>query len=378
MKTKLATSIAYLEDGMRQGLHIGAQVCVMLRGEIVADFAIGLAREGQPMRSDHRILWLSAGKPLLAVALMQLWERGLVSLDAPVSQYLPEFSQHGKDAVFVQHLLTHTHAYQPPAVDWPRLGWDEIIASICAARIPEGRVPGDYAAYDPQTGWYLLAEILQRLTGRRFYEYLQAEVLQAAGCEASSIGMGADQYKDLVAGDQLALLHDTTVTARAGQLNEGLAPVWAGDNAARAAAHNPGGGAVGPAKDLCRFYAALGEALKGSDSKKLLNAKTLRFMTSRVRAGLLDHSFKQRVDWGLGFLINSRRYGGEATPYGYGTLASDSTFGHGGVQSTTAYYDPECGLAVACKFNGLPGEAKHNKRVRDFNTLLYTDLKSIL
>jgi CubicO group peptidase (beta-lactamase class C family) len=97
-------------------------------------------------------------------------------------------------------------------------------------------------------------------------------------------------------------------------------------------------------------------------------------MTSRQRTGLKDNSFGQVIDWGLGFLINSARYGAAAIPYGYGRHASDGTFGHGGMQSSSGFADPENKLAVAIIFNGLPGEPKHQKRIHDAATALYEDL----
>lgn len=361
-----------LHEGIERGLHIGAQVCVSLRGELVADFALGNAGAGRPMRTDHRILWMSAGKPLIALALAQIWEDGRLSPDESVSEYLPEFAQNGKEGVLVRHLLTHTHAYQPPAIDWPRLAWSEIIERICASRIPEGREPGQYAAYDAQTTWYLLAEIVQRLTATSFYDFVRSAVLDPLGCNTTCIGMSAESYTRMVEADQIALMHDTSATSRDGRFENGTAPIWAGDNALRAAAHNPGGGTLGPARELCRFYEALGKIWHGEPG--IVSSATVRQMTSRVREGLLDHTFRQRVDWGLGFLVNSYRYSADATPYGYGKWASDDTFGHGGVQSSSGFCDPERDLAVAVIYNGMPGEAKHNKRAREVNSALYEDL----
>lgn len=374
MVNNLSRCTALLQQGIDRGLHMGAQVCVALKGELVADFAVGLAGKDLPLRADHRILWLSAGKPLLAVAIAQLWERGRLELGDAVSAYIPEFAEHGKSEIRISHLLTHTHAYQPPAVDWPRLSWNEVIQRICAARLPEGRRPGEYAAYDPQTTWYLLAEILQGITGEKFYDYIKSEVLVPVACKHTSIGVPAAEYTELLRQDKMALLHDTSDTARAGHLHDGLAPVWAGDNSARAAARNPGGGAVGPARDLCRFYQLLGERVLTPDSDFPLQRETAKAITARVRTGLTDHTFRQRIDWGYGFLINSSHYGGGMKPYGYGPSAGGATFGHGGVQSTSAYFDPKHQLAVAVIFNGLPGEAKHNKRSWELNSMLYQEL----
>ena len=80
------------------------------------------------------------------------------------------------------------------------------------------------------------------------------------------------------------------------------------------------------------------------------------------------------MDWGLGFILNSNRYGAETTPYGYGLHASEDAYGHGGRESSSAFADPTHDLVVIVIFNGMPGEPRHNQRVRDFNTAVYEDL----
>src|SRR3712207_4706352 len=98
------------------------------------------------------------------------------------------------------------------------------------------------------------------------------------------------------------------------------------------------------------------------------------------------------MDWGLGFLINPQARAGAgasaraptradesaepkgAAPYGYGAHASPRTFGHGGSQCCTAFADPERDLAVAIVWNGRPGEARHDERLRATLEALYSDL----
>jgi CubicO group peptidase (beta-lactamase class C family) len=359
---------------MTAGLHVGAQVCISRGGESLADFAMGWARDGYLLRPDHRILWMSAGKPLVAVAFARLWEEKRLSPEDTVAAHIPEFAANGKDMITLRHLLTHTSAYKPPLIDWPRLPWPDIIDRICAARIPEGQIPGEYAAYDPQTGWYLLAETIQRITKVRYFDFIRQTILLPLGCSKSSFGMEVREYHGFLASDKLALLHDTTQTAREGKLLAGgLAPRWVADDEARAASHNPGGGALGPVSELRMFYEMLLNGGKAGGTT-ILQPSTIQEITKRVRAGLMDQSFKHRADWGLGFIMNSARYGSYSVPYGYGKHASEDTFGHGGMQSTVAYADPAHGLSVAATFNGLPGEPKHNKRAHDFSTKLYEEL----
>jgi CubicO group peptidase (beta-lactamase class C family) len=74
-----------LEAGVKAGLHWGAQLYVSLRGDTVVDFACGEGRAGVPMRTDSVVQWFSSGKPLTAMAVAQLYEKGLVRIEAPVS-----------------------------------------------------------------------------------------------------------------------------------------------------------------------------------------------------------------------------------------------------------------------------------------------------
>lgn len=89
---------------------------------------------------------------------------------------------------------------------------------------------------------------------------------------------------------------------------------------------------------------------------------------------MFDHTFKHVMDWGLGFILDSKQYGSDTVPYGYGDHASPRTFGHSGAQSACAFADPEHDLAVAWLCNGLPGEARHQLRQRAINNAIYEDL----
>ena len=78
------------------------------------------------------------------------------------------------------------------------------------------------------------------------------------------------------------------------------------------------------------------------------------------------------MDWGLGLIPDSKQYGDDV-PYAYGRLCSRRTFGHSGYRSSTAFADPEHGLAVALAFNGLPADADHEARIRAVVEGIYGD-----
>src|ERR1700722_19795159 len=115
---KLPATRAAILDGIGAGTHLGAQLYVSLRGEAQADAALGESRPGRELRRDDLMLWLSSTKPVAAVALAQLWERGLLEIDDPVVRHIPEFAAHGKSAITLRHLLTHTAGIRLLQVGW--------------------------------------------------------------------------------------------------------------------------------------------------------------------------------------------------------------------------------------------------------------------
>jgi CubicO group peptidase (beta-lactamase class C family) len=136
---------------------------------------------------------------------------------------------------------------------------------------------------------------------------------------------------------------------------------------------SPGGGTYGPIRELGYFYEALQNG--GQRGGRILQAETVALMTSRVRVDMVDETFKLPIDWGLGLIIDSKHDGREQVPYGYGRFASPDTFGHSGSQSSVGMCDPVRGLVVALTFNGMCGEARHQRRIRAAIEAIYEDLQ---
>ena len=151
-----------IESGIERGLHIGAQLYVSLDGKRVADLAFGLAREGVKMTPDTIMLWMSSTKPITAIAIGQIWERGKIALDDRVAKYIPEFGTRGKESITIRHVLTHTGGFRAAVGPWTSDPWDQIIAQICAAELESGWIIGRTSGYHVASGWYVLGEIVRR------------------------------------------------------------------------------------------------------------------------------------------------------------------------------------------------------------------------
>jgi len=361
---RLVTTVELLERGIRDGLHLGGQLFVSRAGRVEADLALGEARPGEPMTPDHLVHWLSCGKPITAVAVAQLWERGQLSLDDPVAKHLPEFSAGGKEGVTVRHLLTHTSGIRALRLGWPDVSWDELVAKISAMKLEPRWTPGEKAGYHLSSSWFILGELVQRLDGRELPDYLRQEIFQPLGMDDCWIGMPAERFREY--GSLVAGVFDTE--------NDRQQHRWSDE--ARMTRPSPGSSAVGPMNQLARFYAMLladGEV----DGHRVMSPQTVSALTARHRVGLWDHTFRAQLDWGLGFIVNSSHHGEENSPYGYGPHASPRTFGHSGFRSTAAFADPAHALVICLEVNGTPAEDAHRARFEALTAAIYEDLELV-
>jgi len=362
MLSVLPKTEGVLEEEHGRGHHLGAQVYVRLGEETIVDEGWGENRPGVPISPDDISLWLSATKPVVAIAFAQLVERGVVDLDVPVAQIIPEFAQSGKDRITFHHVLTHTGGFRKADVSWDDDSWEDILAVICRTPPESDWRPGEKAGYHVATGWYVLGESIQRLTDRSLPEILRSKIFDPLGMDDSWLGIPPASYHSY--GDRISPSYDAT---------RNLEPHTFFNSEEGAAVVRPGGNGRGPVRDLGRLYAALlgGGSL---DGQRILKPDTVSRFISRQRTGLYDHTFRHQMDWGFGFILNSARYDEARVPYGYGPHASQETFGHSGWQSACAFADPEHKLVVAWVCNGAPGEPRHHRRQRALNRAIYEDL----
>jgi CubicO group peptidase (beta-lactamase class C family) len=350
---------AWLEECTTKGWQLGSQIYVSVGSTPRLDLGLGECRLGHAMTREVLNLWFSSGKPVTAVAIGQLVERGTLGWDDPVARWLPEFGRHGKEVLELRHLLTHAGGFRAADQVPEDTAWPEVLAQICDAPLEPGAVPGSHAAYHTHSSWSVLAEIVQRAASQPFDDYVAEHIFRPVGMNSSFVRLDAEKHAALE--PRLGWMH---LTDR-GQMDPH--PFW--NTPQSAAILRPGAFLRGPIHDLGRFYEAL-----LADPSPLLRRETIAVMTRRQREGMFDDTFKHKIDFGFGFIINSNRYGLETVPYGFGRHASDDAFGHGGVQTSCAFADPRHGLVVAWVCNGLPGIRIHHKRGRELNTLIYEDL----
>jgi CubicO group peptidase (beta-lactamase class C family) len=196
-------------------------------------------------------------------AVMWLVERGRIRLDAPVQAYLPEFTGGGRERVTVRELLTHTSGL-PPDIE-TRSGWRGQAAAIqqaCAAELQSP--PGTVFRYS-DINFFLLGEIVQRVSGTPLEVFVQREIFGPLKMTDTGFRPGADKLgrvapTEVVAGRPWrGVVHDPTARKMGG-----------------VAGH---AGLFTTASDLARYARML---LDGGelDGVRVLEAETVKRMTS--------------------------------------------------------------------------------------------------
>jgi CubicO group peptidase (beta-lactamase class C family) len=339
--------------------HGGVQIYVSQHGEVVFDEAAGWAAPNVAMTADSISLWMSSGKPLIATAVLQLFEAGACALNDSVASIIPEFAAHGKEGVTIKHLLTHTGGFRSADIHWKPAPWGQVIERVCAVR-PEPRwVPGERAGYHVDGSWYILGEIIQRVTGQPLPDVLHERLFEPLGMHNTSLGITPERATAY--GGRITQVVNTAVQPPV--LFEGL------NGQEGLSVIRPGGNMRGPTRELGLFYEMM---LRGG--KNVLQVETVELMQQRHRKGMYDQSFRHIIDWGLGLIINSNLYGSESVPYGYGRHAGRNAFGHSGRESSTGFADPEHDLVIVVVFNGMPGAAAHQQRMQSLLEGIYEDL----
>jgi len=354
-------TFAVINAGMAGGLHLGAQVYAAIGDEIEMSFAVGESAPGMPLRVDSIVPWMSNSKPLGAIAIGQLSVADELDWDLPVAEVIPEFEAHGKSDITIKHILTHTAGLNGALETRPGeaiQSYEESVARVIGHRVPDDWVVGETAAYDPYSSWYIVSEMVQRTTDQDYADYVHREVLGRLDISSSWLKMTGAEFDENV--DNVVAIPTAGFPISADNLRQSSTQTV------------PHGGARGPIRDIGLIYQSLLSAHM-RERGKLLPGGVVRHMTSRHRERRQDMTMGFMMDWGLGFTLDSKRYG-LPHPYGFGKHASDSSFGHGGMQSSGVFADPDKDAVVAYYFNGMPGEAAHYKRSQAICAAIYADL----
>ena len=175
---------AYVEQTMRELRIPGLQLAIVQGDRIAHLRAFGVAGPGGRPVSDQTPMPIgSVSKPITAMAVLQLAERGRIELDAPVQRYLPWFRVADRAAsaqITVRQLLTMTSGvdvtYGRAILGDTYAGGDAIERAVRGmASVPQWSKPGQ--AWDYRNSDYVvLGALVQAVSGQAFEDYIAQHV----------------------------------------------------------------------------------------------------------------------------------------------------------------------------------------------------------
>jgi CubicO group peptidase (beta-lactamase class C family) len=333
------------------GAFPGGQIAVRRAGQLLVDEAFGIARGlrtgSEPVcttvqrRTPFPVL--SAGKPLAAVAIAMLEDRGQLDPRAPVAAIIPGFEAHGKGEITVLDVLTHRAGiFLPDLVARPELWRDRhaVLRKLTEATPAFRR--GTFAYMPYEYGW-ILSEVVSRIDGRLLADFVTAELAEPLGLPDLRFGL-AGRAPDALAwsywlGKKKLLVGGIDVAADFESRN---------NSAAQLESLNPAVSLVTDAASLAAFYEFLVAGGVTRTGRRLISESTLRRYTARNFAGW-DRSSNALSAVGRGFIV-----GAWFTTI-FGWWNTGGCFGHPGGLSCLAFGDYRTNLAAAILTNGNRG-----------------------
>jgi CubicO group peptidase (beta-lactamase class C family) len=326
--------------------ELGAAVCVLIDGVPVVDLAGGFVdtRRSAPWRLDTLVDYYSAGKPVLALLVLQLVDEGLIRLDDPLVAVWPEFGTGGKESATLRHGLCHraaVPAIAEPLVNEDLWDWGRMTAALAAT--DAWWEPGTRHAYHTNTYGHLIGEVVRRVSRQSCRQRL-AEV--AASLEADiHVGVPvAERHRcaevvfaspGVSAVDFDALTGDVRMEMLSYFNPPGYSSMGVVNTAAWRSAEVPSTNGHGTARGLARLYGALLEP------GRLLSVDLLAEATRTQSEGYCP-ILHEEVAFGLGFKPTVPR-----RPFG----PNPRSFGHFGTGGAVGFADPDANLAFGYVMN---------------------------
>jgi CubicO group peptidase (beta-lactamase class C family) len=352
----------------REHGELGAALAVTLDGRPVVDLWAGWSDRARtrPWREDTLVNVFSVGKPMAALCLLRLFERGRLQLDDRIAEHWPEFAAAGKGDVTVRMLLGHRAGLPGIRHELPRLGMYDwrLMTSALAAEEPWWE-PGSQHGYHVNTFGYLTGELVRRLSGESTGEFFRNAV---AGPLGADFHFGIDAREDRRVAEFLfpdAALELIDAQAppwtRAIYLNPpGLSGLGTVNTRAWRGAEMPSANGHANARAVARIYGALADA-GAVDGIRVIQPETLELATSEVSGGH-DAVLDRPSRFGLGFQLTQPE-----RPLG----PNPRSFGHFGAGGSLGFADPDHALAFAYTPNQGEGPRWQNPRNRGLLAALY-------
>ena len=328
-----------------EGILPSCQVALGLNGEIVFEEAFGDAS------LDTRYVVFSCTKAFVAGAMWVLIGEGAVDVSAKVADVIPEFKTNGKDIITIEQVMLHTSGFPLAPLGPPQ--WssrDGRLEAFSKWRL--NWEPGTKFEYHATSAHWVLAEIIERVSGQDYRDYLEQRVMKPHNLPRV---LGINRQEQ--AGIAELEVRGEPATADEMEAALGIRDIPVGEvthdallgfNTPEAREVGvPGGGGIMRARDLAMYYQALLHNPAGVWKDDVLDD-----VKTNVRNNFPDPLMGVPANRTLGLVLaGGDKY--QAMRGSFGRTASGGTFGHGGAAGQIAWADPVSGLSLGYTTNGI-------------------------
>lgn len=299
------------------------------------------------IRSDAIFLIASITKPIVAMGVVLLAERGHLAFDDRVEDYVPNFGREGKRGVCIRHLLTHTSGLPDMLPNNTELRvanapMAEFVAGARDCRLDF--VPGRGVQYQSM-GFAILGEIIRQVAGKPCAQFLHDEFFAPLGMNDTALGAPADWFAgphpkiERIAEVELPSDSDMSLPNAQG---------WNWNSRYWRQLGAPWGGLLTTPADLAKFGQMMLGRGRFGDRQIVSRAGVLaatRNQLEQMREVPPDD--RRTRPWGLGWRLN---WGAHSA--NFGDFLGLRTYGHWGATGTLMWIDPDldaCAILLTTK-----------------------------
>lgn len=180
-----------------KNMNFNGSAAWVVNGERIWSKSVGFKslERYDPLSNQDAYQLASVSKQFTAIAILILKERGQLQLDDLVSQYLPDFVYTG---ITIRHLLQHTSGL-PNYMQILEVHWklsdlpdnNEMLGLLYRKKLPIHFKPGTRFEYS-NTGYAVLASIIEKVSGKRYADFMQEEIFSKAGMQDAFVFHGSD------------------------------------------------------------------------------------------------------------------------------------------------------------------------------------------
>ena len=200
LEARLEQLESFIVEKMAETRIPGLSIALFKDGEVVYQRGFGFRDIERGLEATPRTVYGvgSITKTVTAIAVLQLVEKGAISLDDPVGKYVGLDLRARGEPVRIEHLLTHTSGI--PALGYAEAfirGFTGAAPTWLPAAKPDDVIPfmrgaSDWASHRPgerffylNEGYVLLGKVIERVTGTSYEDYVRRNILEPLGMSRS-------------------------------------------------------------------------------------------------------------------------------------------------------------------------------------------------